>query len=92
MFDECDVLIAPTSSDKPPARGLENHPLPLGDPSFQVPWTCFGLPNVTLPTAVGSDGLPDAVQLVGKPLAEARLLQIAAWCESAFGPLPTPIE
>jgi aspartyl-tRNA(Asn)/glutamyl-tRNA(Gln) amidotransferase subunit A len=92
MFDECDVLIAPTSSDKPPARGLESHPLPLGDPSFQVPWTCFGLPNVTLPTAIGSDGLPDAVQLVGKPLAEARLLQIAGWCESAFGPLPTPLE
>jgi aspartyl-tRNA(Asn)/glutamyl-tRNA(Gln) amidotransferase subunit A len=92
MFDECDVLIAPTSSDKPPARGLEKHPLPLGDPSFQVPWTCFGLPNVTLPTGVGNDGLPDAVQLIAKPLTEGRLLQVGAWCEIVFGPLPTPIE
>ncbi len=52
-----------------------------GDPVMQRPWTTIGLPSVSLPTGLGQNGLPLAVQLVGASLAEERLLAVARWCE-----------
>ena len=36
-----------------------------------------GQPAISIPVGFGSDGLPTNVQLVGKPLNEDRLLQVA---------------
>ncbi len=70
-----DALLAPTIG-APAPRGLGA----TGDPSFCAPFTFAGLPAVSLPTGVES-GLPLAVQLVGAPWGESRLLAAAAWCE-----------
>jgi amidase len=42
-----------------------------------------GQPAISVPAGFDSEGLPTAVQLVGRPLAEERLLQVAAQLESA---------
>ena len=55
-----------------------------GDPKFNSPWSYSGLPVVSLPCGLAADGLPVAVQLVGRPFAEASLLSAAAWCEECL--------
>ena len=42
-----------------------------------------GQPAISLPIGFGEDGLPTAVQLVGHPLGEETLLQVAAQVEAA---------
>ena len=37
-----------------------------------------GQPAISIPVGFGADGLPTNVQIVGKPLNEDRLLQVAA--------------
>jgi Asp-tRNA(Asn)/Glu-tRNA(Gln) amidotransferase A subunit family amidase len=71
-----DALLLPTVG-APAPRGLAS----TGDPSFCSPWSFVGMPAITLPTGVDGAGLPLAVQLVGAPWSEARLLAAAAWCE-----------
>jgi Asp-tRNA(Asn)/Glu-tRNA(Gln) amidotransferase A subunit family amidase len=55
-----------------------------GDPAFNSPWSFTGLPTVSFPVATSSEGLPVAVQLVGKPLEDVELLRISHWCEQAI--------
>jgi amidase len=42
-----------------------------------------GQPAASIPWGLGSDGLPSAIQLVGPPLGEETLLQVAAQIEQA---------
>ena len=42
-----------------------------------------GQPAISVPIGFGEDGLPTGVQLVGKPLGEDTLLQVAAQMEAA---------
>ena len=42
-----------------------------------------GQPAISVPVGFGEDGLPTAVQLVGRPLGEETLLQVAAQIETA---------
>lgn len=53
-------------------------------PNFAHPFNLSGQPAVSLPLAWHSSGLPLGVQLAGKPLEEATLLQIAAQLEPAM--------
>ncbi len=43
-----------------------------------------GLPAITLPLYHGDDGLPTAVQLIGRPAGEAGLLALAGQLERAL--------
>jgi Asp-tRNA(Asn)/Glu-tRNA(Gln) amidotransferase A subunit family amidase len=80
-----DALVSPTAAGPAP-RGLES----TGDPFFCAPWSSAGMPSISLPTGLASNGLPFAVQLTGAPWAEWRLLAAAAWCERAIGFAETP--
>ena len=74
-----DALIMPaTNTTAPPT--LET----TGDKKFQAPWSCSGFPVVSLPCGLASDGMPAAVQLVGRYHEEAGLLRVARWCEACF--------
>jgi aspartyl-tRNA(Asn)/glutamyl-tRNA(Gln) amidotransferase subunit A len=55
-----------------------------GDPMFQSPWTVAGLPEITLPTGLGRDGLPTGIQLVARGFDDAGLLGTARWVEHAL--------
>ncbi|HZV49772.1 MAG TPA: amidase [Candidatus Dormibacteraeota bacterium] len=60
-----------------------------GDASLQAPFTLLGLPALSLPAPPGREGLPLAVQLVGRRGDDLGLLAVAAWCEERL-PRPGP--
>jgi amidase len=47
------------------------------------PFNASGLPAITVPTGFDENGLPVAVQLVGRPAAEGTLIALAAQLEAA---------
>ncbi|HTI49333.1 MAG TPA: amidase [Planctomycetaceae bacterium] len=75
-FQNYDVLICPATLG--PAPDLST----TGDPSFNAPWSYTGLPTVSFPIALSPDGLPLAIQLIGRADGEASLFQAARWCEN----------
>jgi len=95
--DRVDALLAPAAEAAPEILGgnaLAPKAVPqTGDHSFQMPWSFSGLPALSLPSGLNSQGLPLAIQLIGAPLSEDLLLQTAAWCERALGvSLQPPVE
>jgi aspartyl-tRNA(Asn)/glutamyl-tRNA(Gln) amidotransferase subunit A len=79
---EVDALLTPATTSAAP--GAET----TGDPAFNSPWSYTGLPTVSLPAGWSTKGLPLAIQLVGRPWAEADLLAVAAWCEDVLAVEP----
>ncbi len=79
MLNDCDALIMPATDTTAPPRET------TGPKRFQAPWSCSGLPVVSLPCGLADDGLPVAVQLVGHHHDDTQLLGIATWCEERFG-------
>jgi len=76
LLHQVDVLLTPGATGAAP-QSLTT----TGSPVMQGPWSTIGLPTISLPTGLSHDGLPLAIQLVGSPLAEDRLLAVARWCE-----------
>ena len=90
LFDDHDVLLTPVMS-APAARAgvMEGRGATVtylwmsGWVPFNVLWNSTGQPAASVPAGMSSDGLPLAVQLVGRPGAEATLLSLAAQLEAA---------
>lgn len=57
---------------------------------FSWPFNLSWHPGITIPWALGDDGLPLAFQLVGRIEGDEDLLGVAAWCEqqTTFDPAP----
>jgi aspartyl-tRNA(Asn)/glutamyl-tRNA(Gln) amidotransferase subunit A len=85
MFKEVAALIMPATETTAPAT-LET----TGTPLFQAPWSYAGVPVVSIPCGLASDGMPVGLQLVAAAGQEAALLQVAQWCEQrlAFSARP----
>jgi aspartyl-tRNA(Asn)/glutamyl-tRNA(Gln) amidotransferase subunit A len=85
-FGGMDALLAPAT------RGPAPDAATTGDPAFNSPWSYTGLPVVSIPSGWSADGLPLAIQLIGRPWAEAELFAAAAWCEQIlqFSPPTAP--
>jgi len=89
LFRDHDVLLTPMTA-RPPVRagqweGLPGLPTVLGMTRvypFAVIWNMTGQPAAAVPAGLSSDGLPIAVQLVGRPGDEATLLSLAAQIEA----------
>jgi amidase len=84
-----DVLITPATATPPPRIGqLQGRGAvwTLNAVAGMVPyngvWNVTGQPAASVPAGLGTDGLPRAVQLVGRPDDEATLLSLAAQIES----------
>jgi len=75
-----DCLLTPATSSPAP-KDLAS----TGNPWFQVPWSLSGLPTVGLPSGLSTEGLPLAIQLVGKTFGEGPLLAAAKWIETVLG-------
>jgi Asp-tRNA(Asn)/Glu-tRNA(Gln) amidotransferase A subunit family amidase len=66
----------------PPAPGEAPEGLEAtGDPAFSTLWTLLGVPAITLPTGLGTRGLPLGLQIVSRSLETNYLLAVAGWCE-----------
>ncbi len=84
---DCDALLLPTASSPAPAN-LTN----TGDTRFQSFFTFTGLPSISIPMGLASNGLPVAAQFVAPQWHEAHLFAVAQWAESVLdvdlNPLP----
>jgi len=89
VFDHHDVLLTPTLA-KPPVAAAEWEGLGgartllgmLRAYPFTATWNALGNPAASVPAGLGRDGLPLAVQLVGRPGDESTLLSLAAQLEA----------
>ena len=52
---------------------------------FICPFNFLGLPAISVPIGLTENGLPNAMQLVARPFAEARLLHAAHAYDQAVG-------
>ncbi len=89
IFDTCDVLVMPVMGGTAlPVRRWEGQGAirtVLGMSSFYpfcVPWNHLGNPAMSVPAGFGADGMPLAVQVIGRPGDEATLLSLAAQLEA----------
>lgn len=71
-----DALVLPAAVGGAPDR------CSTGSPVMNAPWSYLGLPTVSFPVGIDSDGLPLSAQLVGRRFAEDRLLDLAEWLSS----------
>lgn len=87
-----DVLLSPTIGPRPRRVGalakggtltmaLRSRPVV----AWTALWNVTGNPAASVPRALGSDGLPTSVQLVGRMGDEATLLSLSAQIERAGG-------
>jgi amidase len=89
IFDSVDVLVMPVMGGTAlPVRRWEGKgalQTVLGMSRFYpycVPWNHLGNPAMSVPFGFGADGLPLAVQVIGRPGEEATLLSLAAQIEA----------
>jgi amidase len=87
-----DALLTPALAERPLSLGtLDTHaPDPMSTFSRSGLFTPFtpvfnasGQPAISLPLYEGADGLPLAVQIVGRPAGEAQLLALSTQLEAA---------
>ena len=92
FFAGYDLLLTPALAERPLAigdcDGLGENPMAdLARSGRFTPFTSLfnitGQPAMTVPIGFGEDNLPTSVQIVGKPLGEDTLLQVAAQMETA---------
>jgi amidase len=90
VFDRCDVLLTPTIAHRPPRAGILDGAGTLRGALRSTPaiayvalWNVAGNPAASVPCGPAEDGLPTAVQLVGRTDDEATLFSLAAQIEKA---------
>jgi amidase len=92
FFADYDLLLTPVLAARPLPLGELNGcgDEPMDDlrrsgrfAPFTALFNVTGQPAISIPMGFGEDGLPTAVQLVGHPLGEETLLQVAARLEVA---------
>lgn len=86
-FQKVDLLLTPTTPF--PAFGLEDGPkmspveMYLND-VLTVAANMAGIPGISIPAGLTTDGLPMGIQLLGPNLSEQRMLDAAAAFEDSF--------
>lgn len=86
---EYDVVLTPVLNQRPvpigsidASLGMEVFDKAIDFTSFTAGINLAGLPATSLPTGLGEDGLPLAIQLIGRPAAEETLFSLAAQLET----------
>jgi amidase len=84
-----DVLLTPVTPAPAPTLGacegrgwMWTTTVAAATVAYMASWNVTGQPACSVPAGFGLDGLPRAVQLVGKPNDEATLCSLAAQLES----------
>jgi amidase len=90
IFDAYDLLLTPTIAPRPPQVGVLDglgavraalKSIPMV--AYAALWNVTGHPAASVPAGFGSDGLPLAVQLVGRAGDEPTILTVSAQLEQA---------
>ncbi|MFN8525507.1 MAG: amidase [Chloroflexota bacterium] len=84
LFDDVDVLLFPGHS-APAARfgELSEREVMLPSSRYTAPWNLLGLPACSVPAGFSREGLPVAIQIVGRPFDDATVLRVARSYERA---------
>jgi aspartyl-tRNA(Asn)/glutamyl-tRNA(Gln) amidotransferase subunit A len=84
QFRDVDLLICPTIPIPTPLRSeidLERPEVTLNTvvalTRLTRPFNYLGLPTLTMPIGHDANGMPVGAQIIGRPLAEARILSFA---------------
>lgn len=92
VFDQVDVLLTPMIGPRPARVGVLNRGGTVTQTLKARPmvawtalWNVTGNPAASVPTGIAADGLPVAVQLVGRIADETTLLSLSAQLERARG-------
>jgi aspartyl-tRNA(Asn)/glutamyl-tRNA(Gln) amidotransferase subunit A len=96
-FSQCDVLHVPvlrrpvpTAAETDVGGGAAMQQV-LGQIVANTrPFNFLGLPGLSVPIGLTRNGLPQAMQLVGRPFREDLLFRIGAAYEAAAGPFAGP--
>lgn len=90
IFDDVDVVVTPGNAAGPPCIGAYQRRGAVWTllaaaqrVPYQQVWNLTGQPAAAVPWDYDGDGLPIAVQLVGRPYGEATLLSLSAQIETA---------
>jgi len=91
-FEKVDVLLTPTTPG--PAFGIGEV---VGDPIqmylndiFTVTANMAGVPGISVPAGLSSEGTPLGLQLIGRPFDEETLFRAGQAIEDAAGRFPVP--
>ena len=90
VFDDLDVLLTPAIAHRPPRVGRLDGVGTVGASLRAMPaiayaalWNVAGNPAASVPCGLAEDGLPLAVQLVGRTDDEATLFSLSAQLEQS---------
>lgn len=94
-YKKCDIILTPTAPSTAFAIG-ENQQDPVTmylNDVFTIPASMAGMPGLSLPVGLSSDGLPLGLQILGKPFDEETMFKAAHALEksAAFTALPQNI-
>jgi aspartyl-tRNA(Asn)/glutamyl-tRNA(Gln) amidotransferase subunit A len=84
-----DVLLLPTTPQA--AFPFDSEP-PQSLADFTAPANLAGLPALSLPAGWTAEGLPVAVQLIGRPGEDLSLLALGARLETALNAYRPPLD
>ncbi|WP_018146974.1 Asp-tRNA(Asn)/Glu-tRNA(Gln) amidotransferase subunit GatA [Henriciella marina] len=90
-YEQCDALLTPTCPSAAFAYGEKADPVQMYlNDIFTVTANLAGLPGISVPAALDSQGLPLGLQVIGKALDEATCFRVAGALEEAAGFVAKP--
>jgi aspartyl-tRNA(Asn)/glutamyl-tRNA(Gln) amidotransferase subunit A len=88
VFDQVDLLLTPTTAttafvaEGPPPMEIGGQKVGgMGSVPYTAPFNISGMPGVSIPAGLASDGLPVGMQVVGRRDAEELVLACGAVAE-----------
>ncbi|CDO38827.1 Asp-tRNA(Asn)/Glu-tRNA(Gln) amidotransferase subunit GatA [Novosphingobium sp. KN65.2] len=93
-FEECDVILAPTTPTASFALGEKSDdPLSMYlNDVFSVPASLAGLPAMSVPAGINREGLPLGLQVIGKAFDEQGVLNAGLAIEQRAGFMAKPAK
>lgn len=87
MFESCDLLITPTyfTTARPIGQATDSKTSTYKADTSTVTANLAGIPALSIPTGLDSNGLPMSMQLLGAHFSEPTLLGVAKIYESLVG-------
>lgn len=84
-FTRCDAMLTPTAPSAAFAMGeKQDDPIAMYlNDVFTVPVNLAGLPGISVPAGLSSDGLPLGLQVIGRAFDEETVLRVAGVIEGA---------
>ena len=83
-FAKVDLIVAPTTPNVAFKHGEKEDPLSMYlNDVFTIPGNLSGIPGLSVPCGFSAAGLPIGLQVLGRPLDEARVLRAAYAYEQA---------